>query len=72
MSFENSMLYSVSIPSGIITTRLVPTSNPMPRAEVILKRSSDNWKNNGMLPARKDPANIMADKRNKGNNISIG
>ena len=47
-------LYSVSIPSGIIMMRHVPTSNPVPSAEMTREWLWDKPKERGRIPARNE------------------
>ncbi len=47
-------LYKVSIPSGIIMIRHVPTSKPVPIDEMAREWFCDSPKESGRRPARKD------------------
>ena len=47
-------VYSVSTPSGIITTNAVPTRTPMPIVDIRRSRDWEREKDRGKDPARKD------------------
>jgi len=55
-------VYNISIPSGSTTPRLVPMSNPAPRALTMFIRSADKDIANGSDPAVKETTNMTMDR----------
>lgn len=68
-------LYSVSMPSGIMTTSAVPISKPTPRAVSNRNLDSDIFVDSGMQPATKLPTSIVTHSNSshtKGFTIELG
>lgn len=64
--------YSASMPSGIITTKDVPTRTPIPIVEISRSCDEDKVMDNGNAPARKDAkaiTTLSASNKNSPSNI---
>ncbi len=54
-------LYSVSMPSGMMTMSAVPTRTPVPRADVKRNWRCDRARDSGSMPARNDLRSLKSE-----------